>query len=525
MRKSLLLRVVVALVSCYNSVVFALEPSAEASDLSDLTAKSVNYTSLSIETYEFGYPLIMEATTELTFLMSSPNVSTNKFLHKRSFPTTDDKSVVRPNQDTLYSTAFLDLSGCPLVMSIPATKSDQYYLLQIMDAWTNVFANPGSRTTGHSAQKYLIVGPKGLPVGQEIDTKQYNKVIKSPTNLVWIIGRTLVRNNNFQEVWAIQDKYLLTPLATGGPAPPTTGVKPSEQTISNYLLASLDNDQLENLGGTNNAAQLLAPFSKLLAQRGSTVSSAMTVPELVEQLSGVQYFTVVSILMCRNPALLPQDSPALKKYEALGFKPCRPFKPPPAAQDIQAAPATVYKGFRSNGAMGNVYNGWRVMVTGLGSYGTQYRLRAAIAYAAIGANLPEDAVYPDTCSTPDGIQLRGEKSYSITFAAGVLPPVQAFWSVTMYDTSWYFIVNPSAPVLRNKLSSASSDPPLQYEADGSLRLVFQPSAPSDASKSSNWIPTMSGVPFCFTLRLYAPEAPILNLSWVPPAVQANASPL
>jgi len=489
---------------------------------------AVNYTALSIETYEYGYPLIMEAATELAFLMSTPGASTNTFLHKRSFPATDDKSVVRPNQDTLYSTAFLDLSQGPLVMSIPATDSRQYYLLQLMDAWTNVFANPGSRTTGNGAQKYLIVGPSGVPRG--VDTSKYTRVLGSPTNLVWIIARTLVRNDNFDEVHAIQDGYVLSSLSSSSAAALVAAPAPkgSHEDITRYLLSSLNADQLAQLGGEGNAATLLAPFAKLAAQQAQSgqVVSDKTVPELVEQLGGDDYFKVVSILMCRNPALLPQDARALQRYEALGFKPCRVFDPPTAAlAAIRQAPRTVYDGFRNSGAMGDVYNGWRVMVTGLGSYGTQYKLRAAIAYAAIGANLPEDAVYPDTCSTSDGVQLDGSKSYSMTFASGALPPVGAFWSVTMYDSSWYLLVNPSAPVQRQKLSSVSSQPPLTYESDGSLRLVFQPTAPTDASKSSNWIPTLAGAPFCLTLRLYAPAAEVLNLSWVPPAVKANARPL
>jgi len=480
---------------------------------------NVNYTKVSIEAYQYAYPLVMEAATELMFLLTTPGMTTNKFFHKRAFPETDDKSVVRPNQDTLYSTAFLDLSEGPLEMSIPATKTEQYYLFQIMDAWTNVFANPGSRTTGHSAQKHLIVGPKGVP--PKTDVSKYTSVIKSPTSLVWIIVRTLVRNDNFDEVHKIQDQYLLKSLNTK-----TTNLKlkPNQESVTNFLLSFLDSNQCKEFGGKTEISKLISVNMENVkkARKTSTSSSSsdLTVPELVEKMTGNQFFTVASILMCRNPPLRPQDNPALKKFEAIGFKPCRGFKTPNAAAStaVKNAPVIVYKGFRSSGSSGDTYNGWNMVVSGLGTYGTNYPLRAAIAYSAIGANLPEDAVYPSTCIDAAGKLLDGKKAYTMTFKKGSLPPVGAFWSVTMYDSDWFLFSNPSAPIDRQRVSSASTSPALTPNSDGSLTLFFQPNAPS---LQSNWIPTREDIPFCLTLRLYAPGDEILSLKWVPPYVELN----
>jgi hypothetical protein len=451
----------------------------------------------------------------------------NRFYHKRTFSTPNDKSV-RQNLDTLYSVAFLDLTDGPLVLNIPATKPDQYYLLQMLDAWTNVFGNPGSRTTGHSAQKHLIVGPTGMP--NEVDSSLYTSVIKSPTNLVWIIGRTSVSNGDLETVWDIQDQYNLAPLI-----PKTTinssPFKPSEkEVIEKYLLSTFGDFNLILMGGREAAVKTLAPLiekflSKPIEEDEIPLEKdPLTPQEIVSSLSGFQFFSILSVLTCRNPPFLPQDTNALKKFEVLGFQPCRAFKPlklPPLRSAIELASFTVTSRFKTDAlTLGTFHYGWRIVVSGIGKYDTDYHTRAVVAYAMVGSNLPQDTVYPVICQTADNKSLLGEKSYSLVFSKDFLPPVDAFWSITLYDSNGYLLNEQ-----KSHLTSTNGKTPLSYETNGSLRLIFQTVQPKDPSKEANWIPTQAQVPFCLTLRLYAPQKSILNLTWTPPPLIENANPI
>ena len=176
------------------------------------------------EAYIFGYPLVlMDVTLQVGTACPSPTAMCapiNQFANAPAFPDHTFTDVVSPNADTLYSTAFLDLSKDPIVLSVPDTKG-RYYLMPMLDAWTNVFASPGSRTTGTGKGDFAIVGPgfKGkLPAGL--------KKIESPTNLVWFIGRTQTNGKaDYEAVHAIQKEYKLTPLsAWGKPYTPPTNV-------------------------------------------------------------------------------------------------------------------------------------------------------------------------------------------------------------------------------------------------------------------------------------------------------------
>ena len=158
----------------------------------------------------YGLPLVMMDLTKQSFLNSPAprGAPVNQFLHVRAFPPASFKQVVRVNVDTLYSSAFLDLSEEPLVLSVPDTHG-RYYLLPLFDAWTNVFATPGTRTTGNSVNRFLIAGPNWsgtAPAGMP--------VLRSPTNMAWLLGRTQTNGpEDYPAVHAVQDGYKLVPLS------------------------------------------------------------------------------------------------------------------------------------------------------------------------------------------------------------------------------------------------------------------------------------------------------------------------
>src|SRR5262249_4334394 len=170
---------------------------------------------IALEAYIFGYPLVLvDVTREALTNVAAPGETgapMNQFCNRRSFPDPTNTAVVSPNADTLYSFAFLDLATEPMVLSVPDLGT-RYYLMQMLDGWTNVFASPGTRTTGNAKGAFAIAGPKrggSLPVSVQ--------EIKSPTDLVWIIGRTQTNGkSDYAAVHEIQDKYKLVPLSSYG---------------------------------------------------------------------------------------------------------------------------------------------------------------------------------------------------------------------------------------------------------------------------------------------------------------------
>ena len=441
------------------------------------------------EAYIYGYPLVLEEFTRQTMLESRQLDAMNRFTHTCQLLTSDDTTVRRPNNDTLYSQAFLDLRAEPIILHVPDT-TNLYYVMQIMDAWTNTFAAPGTRTTGSSAQDFAIVGPdwKGhLP--------RPMKVLKSPTNMVWIIGRTQVSTNippegtcspiDYTDVHEIQQQYTLTPLSEWPVQAPNTPGCPSP------------------------------------------LPSSVTPPQLVANLTGVQFFQMLSDLMRDNPAA-KQDMPALKRFETIGFVPGASFNPPnDMTADINQAPenalSLIKLQFRDLGA---TVNGWRVTVSDIGTYGTNYLNRAAIAWGAPGANLPEDGFYPSTdyaVVETALVQLNGANRYVIRFDPA--PPVNAFWSVTLYDNGGYLFAN---PICRYAIHSTDQAITNAINEQTPLEILVQWDDPTDPGKIGFWLPA-PGPPvdpehpeeanFSLMLRMYWPDKTALQKKWAPPPVQ------
>ena len=429
---------------------------------------------LAIEAYIFGYPLVtVEMTRRVTTNVVKPeglHAPMGQFANAREYPTAAFKDVTAPNADTLYSPAWLDLSQEPYILHVP-DEHGRYYLMPMLEGWTNVFADPGTRTTGTGAGDFAIVGPdwRGeLPPGVE--------ELRSSTNLVWIIGRTYCTGTpeDYAAVHAIQDQYKLTPLSAWGKTytPPPGKVDPG-------------------------------------------IDMKTGVREQVERMDTVSFFTLLATLMKQSPPYA-EDAPILARLKRIGLVSGQDFDPSkiasaPGIQDVpKLGVERITAHFQSGG---EDLNGW-VFFKPAGRYGTDYIQRALITRYGLGCNILDDAVYPSVMTDNAGQKLSGANNYVIRFPRGQMPPARGFWSLTMYDADWFFVAN---PLNRYTLSQRND---LKANPDGSVDLYIQAAKPNDA-KETNWLPAPNG-PFVLTLRLYWPkEHPpsIFGGTWKPPPVE------
>lgn len=469
-------RTVTALLGAVPLLGCGLPASAQPSDTGGpLPEASETATrDLAIEAYIFGYPLV---TVDMTRRVTTNAVKSEglrgpmgQFASASEYPTAAYKDVTAPNADTLYSSAWLNLAKEPYILHVP-DEHGRYYLMPMLEGWTNVFADPGTRTTGTGAGDFAIVGPGWhgeLPPGVE--------ELRSSTNLVWIIGRTYCTGTpeDYAAVHAVQAEYKLVPLSAWGRAytPPLGTVDPSID------MKTPVRDQVERLDTTT--------FLKLLAE-----------------------------LMKQNPPY-PEDAPILARLKRIGLVPGQDFDPSiiaraPGIQDVpKLAIERIVAHFQS---AGEDLNGW-VFFKPAGRYGTDYIQRALITRFGLGCNKLDDAVYPSATTDSTGQKLDGANKYVIRFPRGQMPPARGFWSLTMYDANWFFVAN---PLNRYTLSQRNA---LQTNPDGSIDLYIQAAKP-DGTQETNWLPAPTG-PFILTLRLYWPkEHPpsILDGTWKPPAVE------
>jgi hypothetical protein len=426
------------------------------------------------QTYLYAYPMVLMETTRLK--TKAPN---NSFVHLRQFPAPSDKDVVRPNADTLYSIAWLDLSNGPLLLSVPDT-SGRYYLLQMMDMWTDVFAALGARTTGTGKNQFLIIGPDSKNTLPEYIANGTTAIL-APTNQVWILGRTQTNGAaDYNAVYNIQNGYTIAPVQ-----------------FSYRRGMSRDPVSLDKL------------------QQIIDANPSLTPPQIVAKMDAGSFFETFSNLLTRNSPH-NQDWPMLKLMQRIGIAPGNPFSYSSLDSATQAevetgtvnAKATLAGGLP---ATGSTVNNWSINKMFVGNYGTSYFYRAGIALNGLGANLPEDAIYPMTLLDDHNAPLRGSNRYVIHFDSGQIPPVNAFWSITLYDANGYFAANPL-----NRYNIGSRDA-LMRNADGSIDIVLQNTSP-DANQEANWLPTPTGS-FNLTMRMYWPTSDALyGTSWKIPAV-------
>jgi hypothetical protein len=415
---------------------------------------------LGTQAYLYAYPLVLMERTRA----ATPNRPLNQFVHAPAYPGPEARVVIRPNVDTLYSTAWLDLSREPVLMTVP-DMGDRYYLIQLLDVWTETFSVPGTRTTGNKAGTFAIVGPdwKGtLPPGV---TR-----IDSPTNIVWIIGRIQTNGPaDYANVRALQRGFSLAPLSGSRSAAPTP------------------------------------------AASDSNPSARITPPAAVAQQDAAAFFAAFADALRMNRPHA-EDAAFVARLKAIGIVPGQPFDrssmAPAVMQALDRAVNDAQKQLPRLNA--TVRNGWRYINT-VGRYGTSYQDRASIARFGLGALPTEDAIYVGRNQDADGKPFTGASHYTMHFAKDALPPVRAFWSLTLYDADGYF-----APNAINRYAIGDRDK-LTFNADGSLDLHLQHDRPADGLVA-NWLPTPEGA-FNLTMRLYWPKPAALSGTWTPPVVR------
>jgi hypothetical protein len=464
----LLVLMVVALFSCAQEA--PKQEPAKPAGLSEQEALAI-----AMDAYIYGYPLVtMELTRRVMTNTAKPegtHAPMGQFVKMRQYPPASYREVTAPNADTLYTVTWIDVSKEPWVFSIPDMK-DRYFLFPMLSGWTDVFQVPGKRTTGTKAQKYAITGPGWtgtLPEG----VAEY----KSPTGLVWILGRIYCTGTpqDYKAVHALQDQVSIVPLSAYGKpyTPPEGKVDPA-------------------------------------------IDMKTPVRDQVEKLDAGAYFKLLAELMKTNPPA-KEDAPMIEKMAKLGIVPGKDFDigkvDPVAAKALQAAPKPAQEKIMAHfGTAGTHVNGW-LFTTKAGLYGSNYIQRALITAIGLGANRPQDAIYPTSEADAEGKPYDGAAKYVIHFDKGQMPPADGFWSLTMYDDKYFFVEN---KLNRQNLSSRNK---FVANKDGSVDLYIQNAYPGKG-KEANWLPAPAGK-FVLMMRLYWPkETPpsILDGSWKPPAV-------
>ena len=429
---------------------------------------------IAVDAYIYFYALISMDITRKQFTNIEPGKEfgkgpMNMFVSIPAYPPADFKGVVRSNFDTLYSIAWLDLTREPLIVSAPDTNG-RYYLLPMIDMWTDVFASPGWRTTGTQAANFLVTPPGwngSIPVG-------FTR-IAAPTPYVWIIGRTKTDGPpDYEAVHKIQAGLKVTPLSGWGKPP-----KPVEAKI-------------------DPAVDMKTP------------------PKVqVDTMPAGAYFAYAAELLKLQPPHIT-DEPIVAQMKRIGIEPSKGFDisrlDPAVRKGVEAAPAEAQALMKWKvPTIAKVVNYWSMNTDTMGVYGNYYLKRAIVAQVGLGANLPEDAIYPLNLGDESGKPLDGANQYTIHFEKGGTPPVRAFWSITLYDSDGFQVAN-----VLNRFA-VSSWMPFKYNADGSLDLHFQSDSPGK-DKEANWLPAPKG-PFNLTMRLYSPQSEALTGKWSPPPIK------
>jgi hypothetical protein len=427
--------------------------------------------------YVYGYPLLefLRVRREQTSVRcpdTKGNSPVNSFSNARHFASADDRTVVAPNTDTLYSIAHLDLRR-PLVLHNPR-MGHRYFGFELLDPYTNVIDIPGQREDGGGAADYEIRWTGDDVKGR---AKGVDRVIRSKYRRVWVIGRTLATNEADQaKARRKMRRYSLEKL-NGKPARKfPAGCKPGKPKDSST---------------PSDGAKFARALNRALAKNPPPRRDHAILADLARVGIG--------------PGLSSDDaglSPAAKAalYAGIGSE---------AATLPTTSKVKVFQQAQQTG-------GWFIPPADIGDYGTDYDLRALIAIFGLGANTPEEAIYPAGITDGDGVLLNGANHYRLTFPPGETPPVKYFWSLTMYDTDGYLVPNSI-----DRYSLGPTHPPLVKKPDGSIVIAIQRSKPTEPRV--NWLPSPAGG-FRLNLRLYGPRKAALSGDWRPPSAVRMPAP-
>ena len=463
----------------------ALAASAAMPVLSPTKAAAPNWPdireakAIAEEGFIYGLPIVMNYA-----VMNEYSVNKNSGQYKAPFNqiknearvfTYKDTAIITPNSDTPYSFAWLDLRAEPIVLSVPAVEKPRYYAVMLEDGNTFVYGYIGSRATGNDAGDYMVVGPD----------------------------------------W-------------NGTAPP--GIKKVFQSTTQFSLAGY-RTQLFNPADMDNVKNVQASYkvqtlSAYLKQPAPPASPAVAFPEIDKEMVKTNFFEYLDFSLQFAPAG-PEEKEIRTKLARIGVGPGKTF-------DFKDLPLThkleIGLGMKDGEAKVDKYlsdeqkiiNGWKIssLFGDRAFFHGDWLLRAAGAKGGIYGNIAEEATYPFTKTLANGEALDGSKyNYTLTFAAGQFPPVNAFWSVTMYDTKTQLLIE--NPINRYLINSPML-PGLKKNADGSVTLYIQNKTPG-ADKEANWLPAPNGEIY-LVMRLYWPKAeppsilPPGSGTWQPPGV-------
>ena len=415
---------------------------------------------IATDAYVWGLPFVI---TMRTMQSLAPDIGVNHLYAQTQLLDASSRKIVGPNVDTLYFSTILDLRDGPLVLTAPEIH-DRYYSFQFLAMNTESFAYIGTRATGGSGGSWVIAPP-----GWEGETPSGAQVFNAPTSLVFMQGRFLVRNTDdlpvARDVMAQVRLEPLTPV-NATPAPSSLGPAP-----------------------------------------GKPVEAASL---------GAAFFDELGDVLAVAPPTSDADVEAMQRFAALGIGPGKH----PAADGTAESRAVLAQGVDdANDRVAQEVTATLISVNGwdssrqMGTYGDNFPLRAAIALIGWGANVPEEAVYMLSTKDGDGQEYSGDRAYVLHFPADQLPPAKAFWSLTLYAPDRFLFDNPA-----RRYAVGDRTPGLQYNADGSLDIYFQQTAP--AGHESNWLPTPAGG-FYLSLRIYLPEQSVLDGTYHPPPVRAQ----
>jgi len=438
------------------------EPPADAADTRAIAR----------DAYVYGVPMLGEYQTMHTFSIDTANPQYkgpfNTILNIARVFTPADTAFVTPNSDTPYSFAGLDLRAEPVVITVPKMEPERYFVFQLMDLYTYNFAYIGSRTTGNDGGQYLIAGPDwqgAVPDG-------ITQVIRSETQLVSLVGRTQLFNPaDLDNVKRIQAGYRVQPLSAyrGTPAPPAPA-----------------------------AVDWPAPLSG---------SEARTSPAFFGQLAFLLQFAPPH----------PSEVDLRARFARIGIVPGQPLDlaalPPPTLQALKDGMAD---GQHAIDARRSALGGKMDTLFGTREFlKNDYVARATGTQMGIGANSRDEALYPIYEKDADGAPLDGSQHrYVLRFGKDGLPPVNAFWSLTMYDLPGQLLV---ANPIDRYLINAAMLPQLKKDADGGVTLYLQHDSPGP-DKQSNWLPAPNG-PFMAAMRYYWPKPALLQGQWTSPQIE------
>jgi len=448
----------------------AAGPAARAAELTQDEARLI-----AAEAYIYTYPLVLMDLTRQQMTNVEPGTvpgsgPMNTWSHFREFPDPSFRTVVRPNFDTLYSIAWLDLTKEPMIVSVPDTHG-RYYLLEMLGMWTDVFAAPGKRTSGTGAGQFAVTGPEW-----EGDLPDGVVQLRATTPYVWVVGRTQTNGpSDYAAVHKVQDGLALTPLSNFGKEPPA-------------IEATID----------------------------PSVDMKTPPSQQVQNMSPQDHFRYAASLMELHPPHI-SDGSLLLRMKRIGLEPGKSFDFASLDPELQTAVTEGVKAGQSAihtyaPKIARIVNGWQMNIETMGVYGNSYLKRAVIAMAGLGANQQQDAVYPMNITDADGNPVLGEGRYVIHFEKDSLPPVGAFWSVTMYDKEGFPVPNAI-----NRYAIGDRDP-LEFNPDGSLDIYIQHESPGK-DKESNWLPSPNSGELSPTMRLYAPKLEVLTGEWNPPGIK------